>query len=348
MGSTGGRAVKQCGDEACHSTAIGRRRRVPGGGGEKFSKNNGEHARTLVGCGFWQVAYVAVQRPRRKHSKAGAGAAEVHRRQAAASCSAVQPTLTKPVEPLFRTVFTASSRLLHSSISEFGCFLSAAMGRSKRERVVALTKTRKHVIGKKKKQELLEAIRSDIDQYEHIYVFSTDNMRNAKLKQLRSSWNDSTFFFGRKKIAQIALGRSPEEEYADGLRELSKQLVGNVGLLFTNRDHAKVLKFFSSYCEDEFARSGFVATEQVHLNAGPLERFAPSQEQNLRQIELPVGLKKGVITLLQDFTVCNKGDVLTPERAKVLELLDIRMAKFRLRLLCHYRKSDASFEQLVQ
>eukprot|EP00178_Gracilaria_changii_P023315 TRINITY_DN70652_c0_g1_i1.p1 TRINITY_DN70652_c0_g1~~TRINITY_DN70652_c0_g1_i1.p1 ORF type:complete len:228 (-),score=51.18 TRINITY_DN70652_c0_g1_i1:2365-3048(-) len=222
------------------------------------------------------------------------------------------------------------------------------MGRSKRERIVALTKTRKHVIGKQKKQQLLEAIRHDIDQFEHIYVFSTDNMRNAKLKQLRSVWNDSRFFFGRKKIAQIALGRSPEEEYADGLRQVSKQLVGNVGLLFTNRDHEQVLKFFSSYCEDEFARSGFVATEKVLLKQGALEGFAASQEQNLRKVELPVGLKKGVITLLEDFTVCNKGDVLTPERAKVLELVGIRMAKFRVRLLCHYRKSDTSFEELQQ
>ncbi|CAN8076320.1 unnamed protein product [Agarophyton chilense] len=220
------------------------------------------------------------------------------------------------------------------------------MGRSKRERVVALTKTRKHTIGKKRKKELLEAIRNDIDQFEHIYVFSTDNMRNAKLKQLRSSWNDSRFFFGRKKVAQIALGRSPEEEYADGLRKVAEQLVGNVGLLFTNRSHDQVLSFFKSYCEDDFARSGFVATHRVHLPEGPLDGFAPSQQQNLTQIELPVGVKKGVVTLLRDFTVCEQGDVLTPERAKVLELLHIRMAKFRIRLLCHYRKSDASFEPL--
>lgn len=166
------------------------------------------------------------------------------------------------------------------------------MGRSKRERFVALIKTRKHVIGKKKKQDLSEAIRNDIDQFEHIYMFSTDNMRNAKLKQLRSSWNDPTFFFGRKKIAQIALVRSPEEEYADCLRNVSKQLVSNVGLLFTNRDHAQVLKFFSSYSEDEFATSGFVATETVQLKEGPLEGFAPNQEQNLRQVELPVITRK--------------------------------------------------------
>ncbi|PXF48403.1 mRNA turnover protein 4-like [Gracilariopsis chorda] len=221
------------------------------------------------------------------------------------------------------------------------------MGRSKRERIVTLTKTRKHVIGKKRKQDLLEAIRNDIDQYEHIYVFSTENMRNAKLKQLRATWNDSRFFFGRKKIAQVALGRSPEEEYSEGLGKLSKRLVGNVGLLFTNRAHKDVISFFREYCEDEFARSGFVATEDVHLTKGPLEGFAPNQEQNLRQVELPVGLKKGVITLLQDFTVCSKGDVLTPERAKALEFLHVRMAKFRVKLLCHYRKSDASFEELA-
>lgn len=211
---------------------------------------------------------------------------------------------------------------------------------------MSLTKTRKHVIGKKRKQHLLQAIRNDFDQYEHMYVFSTENMRNAKLKQLRATWNDSRFFFGRKKIAQIALGRSKEEEYSEGLGKLSKRLVGNVGLLFTNRAHDDVVGFFRDYCEDEFARSGFVATHDVHLTQGPLDGFAANQEHNLRQVQLPVGLKKGVITLLQDFSVCSKGDVLTPERAKALQFLDVRMAKFRVKLLCHYRKSGSLFEEL--
>jgi hypothetical protein len=44
--------------------------------------------------------------------------------------------------------------------------------------------------------------------------------------------------------------------------------------------------------------------------------------------------------------VCEVGDVLTPERAKLLEFFGIRMAQFRLVLLCHYSKT-AGFTELV-
>lgn len=220
------------------------------------------------------------------------------------------------------------------------------MGRSRRERVVTLTQTRKKIVGRGKKQEILEEIRRAVDAYENIYVFSTENMRNTKLKKLRGEWKDSRFFFGRKRVAQVALGRSAEEEYADGIQQVSKKLTGNVGLLFSNRKHEDIVSFFEQYSELDFCRSGFVATEDVQLSAGPLDMFEPSQEQNLRLVGLPVGLKRGVVTLLSDFTVCETGDVLSPERAKILEFLGIEMAKFRVKLLCHYRKSDGFFEEL--
>lgn len=222
----------------------------------------------------------------------------------------------------------------------------ASMGRSRRERVVALTKTRKAVVGREAKGELLEDIRTQVDKYANIYVFSTQNMRNSKLKDLRGEWKDSRFFFGRKRIAQVAFGRSEEEEYADGLRHVSERLVGNVGILFTNRDHKAVVEFFERYEQADFARSGFVATEAARLSEGPLDMFVPSQEANVRQLGLPVTLKRGVVTLLKEFEVCKKGDVLTPERAKILEFLGIRMALFRLTLLCHFNK-DSGFEELV-
>lgn len=211
---------------------------------------------------------------------------------------------------------------------------------------MALTQTRKHMIGHDKKQKIVQTIREYIDKYAHMYVFSTDNMRNALLKDLRAAWSDSQFFFGRKRIMQIALGRTVEEEYLDHLHKVSDKLQGDVGLLFTNRDHTDVVKFFEGYSQDEFARSGFVATERVELKKGRLEHFEPNQVQNLRLVGLPVDVKRGVVTLIKDLIVCDVDEVLTPEKAKVLEFLGIRMAKFRLVLSCHYCKEGNTFEQL--
>lgn len=37
----------------------------------------------------------------------------------------------------------------------------------------------------------MENLREAVDQYEHIFVFYTDNMRNGKLKDVRNEWKDS-------------------------------------------------------------------------------------------------------------------------------------------------------------
>ena len=78
---------------------------------------------------------------------------------------------------------------------------------------------------------------------------------------------------------------------------------------------------------------------------GPLDMFVPSQEQNLRLLGLPISLEKGVMTLRENFTVCEKSEVLTPERAKILEYLGVMMASFSIKLLGHFNKKDG-FQQL--
>eukprot|EP00177_Eucheuma_denticulatum_P006474 GFKZ01011789.1.p1 GENE.GFKZ01011789.1~~GFKZ01011789.1.p1 ORF type:complete len:222 (+),score=42.49 GFKZ01011789.1:155-820(+) len=220
------------------------------------------------------------------------------------------------------------------------------MGKAGRERVVALTRTRKHLRGRESKQTVLEELRSMIDNYDGIYVISTENMRNALLKELRTTWRDSRIFFGRKKIAQVAFGRNDAEEYLEGLQKMSKQMKGNVGLLFTNREHEEVVRFFENYGEMDFARAGNRSTETVQLTEGELEMFEGSQEQNLRLVGLPVGVKRGKVWLSQDFTVCEKGEVLTPEKAKILEFLGIKQALFKVVLKCCYRKKEAHFKLL--
>jgi mRNA turnover protein 4 len=219
------------------------------------------------------------------------------------------------------------------------------MGRSRREKAVALTATRKRVVGRDAKQTLLNEMRGLVDGYRNIYVFSTENMRNVKLKGLRSEWKDSRFFFGRKRIAQVAFGRTEGEEHAEGLHAMARRLVGNVGLLFTNREDAGVREYFEQYKAADFARSGFRATETVELTAGPLDMFVPEFEPRLRALGLNVTLARSVVTLREDYRICEAGDVLTPERAKLLEFLGMRMAEFRLTLLCHYGK-DAGFRDI--
>lgn len=210
------------------------------------------------------------------------------------------------------------------------------MPKSKRDKKISLTKTSKK--GLALKQHIVEDVRACVDKYERIFLITVRNMRNNKLKDLRGEWTDSRFMFGKNKIIALAFGKSAEDEIADGICKLSQELKGQCGLLFTNRTKKQVVQWMDDYSELEYARSGFVAPETVELSEGPLSEFPHSIEPRLRQLGMPTTLKKGVVTLIKDFIVCKKGQILTPEQAKILELLQMPLAMFKLKPLGFYSK----------
>ncbi|EDO30123.1 predicted protein [Nematostella vectensis] len=218
------------------------------------------------------------------------------------------------------------------------------MPKSKRNKIVSLTRTKKK--GLELKSGLVKEVQECVDEYAFVYVFSVENMRNSKLKDAREKWKQSRFFFGKNKVMAIALGKTPEDEYKENLCEVSKRLKGQCGLLFTNQSKDDVTSWFKEYSEMDFARAGNKAICDFQLDAGPLDQFPHSTEPNLRQLGLPTALKKGVVTLLSDHTVCKEGDVLTPEQARILKLFGNPMAEFHITLLCRWSK-DGTFEELT-
>lgn len=216
------------------------------------------------------------------------------------------------------------------------------MPKSKRQKVVSLTKTDR--LGKESKGNLMKELQQCVDEYDFIYIFSVHNMRNAKLKEVRTAWRKSRFFFGKNKVMSIALGRTESEEYRPGLRHISEALVGNVGMLFTSDNKSTVKKWFAKYGEPDYARSGNVATDTITVKAGPQSQFSHTMEPQLRKLGLPTSLKRGIVTLDQDYLICTKGDSLTPEQARVLKLFGHQMATFTIELQSVWH--DGSFEMM--
>ncbi|KAI4503964.1 hypothetical protein M0802_001367 [Mischocyttarus mexicanus] len=218
------------------------------------------------------------------------------------------------------------------------------MPKSKRDKTISLTKTSKK--GKLLKEHLVEDVRNWCTKYKHILLLSVQNMRNNKLKDLRSEWNDSRFFFGKNKVMAIALGKTQDKEILKGVHGLSNALIGQCGLLFTNRKIKEALKAIRQYEEIDYARSGFVPKESITLPEGPLTEFPHSIEPHLRQLGMPTALEKGVVTLIKEFTVCKKGETLSPEQARILKLLGKPLAKFKLTPLGVY-STKKGFRKLL-
>ena len=66
---------------------------------------------------------------------------------------------------------------------------TAIMPKSKRAKVVHLTKTDKK--GKELSQKLFANVQEAAENFEHIFVFSVENMRNSYLKEVRAEFSDS-------------------------------------------------------------------------------------------------------------------------------------------------------------
>jgi len=211
------------------------------------------------------------------------------------------------------------------------------MPKSKRDKKVSLTKTKKK--GLMVKQQLVDEIRRCVEDYNRIFLFSVQNMRNAKLKDLRTEWRHSRFFFGKNKVMALGLGKTKQTETQDKLHKLAKHLIGQCGLLFTNKESDEVLEWFKNYSESDFARSGNLATETVTLPPGPLPQFPHSIEPHLRQLGMPTSLQRGVVTLLSEFTVCKANQALKPEQARILKLLGHQMAEFKITMKCMWSKN---------
>uniref|UniRef100_A0A1L8DGS4 Ribosome assembly factor mrt4 n=1 Tax=Nyssomyia neivai TaxID=330878 RepID=A0A1L8DGS4_9DIPT len=222
------------------------------------------------------------------------------------------------------------------------------MPKSKRDKKISLTKTdRKGLVWK---QHIIEDIQHCVTKYTHIYVFSVHNMRNTLLKELRTQWKDSRFFFGKNRIMQLGLNEAAKElEEAEGedLHKLSLRLNGQCGLLFTDHTKDIVLDWFKDYSALEYARSGHKTKDAIILPAGPCEEFSHAIEPHLRKLGLPTKLDRGTVSLYKEYRVCEAGSILTPEQAKILKLCNMPIATFRLLIKCQWSKTKG-FEAFVE
>jgi mRNA turnover protein 4 len=184
------------------------------------------------------------------------------------------------------------------------------------------------------KQKVIEDIMACTEKYPNVFLFSVDNMRNSTLKYIRNEWKDSRFFFGKNAIMRLGLKQAEIDD------DLCEKVEGQRGLLFTEHDKETVVDWFKEYSAAEFARSGNKATETVVLPEGPLPDFSHAIEPHLRKLGMPTKLERGIVTLISDYTVCEKGHTLTPEQAKILKLIGRQIATFRVNVECCVTKED--------
>ena len=85
------------------------------------------------------------------------------------------------------------------------------MPKSKRVKVVALTKTLKRST-KEKKSNLIEKVQQCLQEYEDVYVFDYSNCRSKHLKDARIAFRDeSEFFLTKNKILKVGINQVADD-----------------------------------------------------------------------------------------------------------------------------------------
>ncbi|KAL3432455.1 ribosomal protein L10-domain-containing protein [Aspergillus tetrazonus] len=236
------------------------------------------------------------------------------------------------------------------------------MPRSKRARIVHESKTAKKS-HKEQTRRLYANIRECVEKYDHLFVFSVDNMRNTYLKDVRTEFADSRLFFGKTKVMAVALGHNPETEAAENLHLLTPYLTGAVGLLFTSRDPASVTDYFDAFRPLDFARAGTEATRSFSIPAGlvysrageiPISEDEPVShtiEPELRKLGVPTRLVKGKVMLeltdgQEGYPVCKKGEILDSRQTTLLKMFGVQTSEFRVGLKAHWARGTGKVEIL--
>merc|ERR1712166_204319 len=216
-----------------------------------------------------------------------------------------------------------------------GAKFKIKMPRSKKAKVVALTKTKKQ--GREAKENWVQLVQEAADTYKNIFVLNFKNMRTGPFREIqRSMRSDSKFFIGKNKVIQVGLGRTSEDEFADNTHLLSKYMIGHVCLLATNKTHEKMIEELKEKEVEDFATAGVNATYDVFLAKGTeaLSAYPHSLEPYLKLLGLSIKLNFQKLELLPDVYVCKEGQVLNVEQSKILKLLGYKMSTFRLTFLC--------------
>mmetsp|Transcript_49310 Transcript_49310/g.107348 ORF Transcript_49310/g.107348 Transcript_49310/m.107348 type:complete len:225 (-) Transcript_49310:173-847(-) len=212
------------------------------------------------------------------------------------------------------------------------------MPKSKRNKVISLTKTKKMV--RENKDKLIDEIRQCAEKYSRVFLLSLENERSSYLQEVRKRLRPGRLICAKNTVMQLALGTSPETACQDNIDKLAEKISGHCGILFTEQTPADIQSFFAEYRPLDYARSGATATETVVLPRGmdALAHLPHSIEAHLRQLGLPTRLLDAKIHLLGEHTVCTAGKELSSDAAQILKLLEIKQARFTVTVEAHWTR----------
>ncbi len=184
----------------------------------------------------------------------------------------------------------------------------------------------------KEKKKQIKEIEDKLKDYKSVLIINLKKVPDKLLQSSRKKLKEKGAFL---KVAKLAVLKRvlkdlklPEELYKEV--EFPALIIG------INESPYSVSKFFSSNMLDIAAKEGDVADKEIVVKAGETDLQPGPALSQLKMAGVNVKIDKGKIFVAKDSVVVKEGEVISKEKASVLQLLGIKPFKAGLKVYKAY------------
>lgn len=216
------------------------------------------------------------------------------------------------------------------------------MVKSKRNTVVTLTKVKKNVNKKHRKEERLEQFKRFLNTPNiYIYVIDVKNYSNSNLKEMIEYFKpNGKLFYGKNKLMKKALVTKEGNELKQNFNQIYDLLTGNRILLCTDDSPLKVLKFLNTFRPEEYIKAGNISSKTIILKAGTVLNVPTSMQKDLQEKKLNFDIVDQKIVIREDRIVAEENKIISVENAKLLRMLNIKIGTFDMTVLGYWNQDQ--------
>jgi large subunit ribosomal protein LP0 len=161
-----------------------------------------------------------------------------------------------------------------------------------------------------------------LDEYKNVLVVGVDNVGSLQMQKVRIALRGKAILIMGKNtlmrmIIREKMGANPK------LEALLPFVRGNMGLIFTNDDLAKIRTIVTEYKVPAAAKSGTLAPSDVFVPPGPTG-LDPGQTGFFQALNIATKIVKGTIEIVNEVHLIRKGDKVTSSAVALLSKLDIK------------------------
>jgi len=172
-----------------------------------------------------------------------------------------------------------------------------------------------------------------LDTYEKAFIVGADNVGSMQFQNIRKGLRPgAVILMGKNTMMKRSIRLYCETTGNDKWACILDELVGNVGIIFTNGDLNDVKNEIDKYKVGAPARVGLVAPNDVKIPAGSTG-MDPSQTSFFQALGIATKINKGTIEIVSDVHLIKAGDKVGASQATLLSKLGIKPFKYGLAIL---------------